>query len=186
MDLRALASLSEVVDTDADGNPVFRPAPSSDAFAAEMEKYPLKVVVEGVYNVKLYPEDAETTTILNIKRGIISALAVPLLEEDKNKNMHYLLAQLIRSSQTCNYKFDNENKHMTFGSCTENHILVPFSHKGQYGVTNVGKQQLTLLTISAHNDRVFDISGNAKGLRIEAVEDRTVMQDRDAGLTLLR
>ncbi|KAF7647784.1 hypothetical protein LDENG_00166420, partial [Lucifuga dentata] len=191
-------SLSEVEGMDADGNTVFRPAPSSNDFAVEMEKYPLKVVVEGEYDVKLYPEEDETTTILNIKRGIISALAVPLMEEDKNKNMptihgkcktaysHYLLAQLIRSSQTCNYKFDNENKHMTFGSCTENHILVPFSHKGQYGVTNVGKQELTLLSVSAHNDRVFDISGNAKGLHIEAVEDRTVMQDRDAGLTLLR
>lgn len=50
-------------------------------------RYPLKVVVDGVYNIKLYPEDGETTTILNIKRGIISALAVPLEEEDKNKNM---------------------------------------------------------------------------------------------------
>ena len=54
-------------------------------------RYPLKVVVEGVYDVKLYPEDGETTTILNIKRGIISGLAVPLLEEDKNKNMVSLL-----------------------------------------------------------------------------------------------
>lgn len=44
-------------------------------------------MVEGVYDVKLYPEDGESTTILNIKRGIISALAVPLLEEDKNKHM---------------------------------------------------------------------------------------------------
>lgn len=44
-------------------------------------------MVEGVYDVKLYPEDGESTTILNVKRGIISALAVPLLEEDKNKNM---------------------------------------------------------------------------------------------------
>lgn len=40
-----------------------------------------------MYDVKLYPEDGESTTILNVKRGIISALAVPLLEEDKNKNM---------------------------------------------------------------------------------------------------
>lgn len=31
--------LSEVVNMDAEGNPVFGPAPSSDAFAAEMEKY---------------------------------------------------------------------------------------------------------------------------------------------------
>ncbi|XP_023270962.1 apolipoprotein B-100-like [Seriola lalandi dorsalis] len=230
-------SLSEVVDMDAEGNPVFRPAPGSDAFAAQMEMYPLKVVVEGVYDVKLYPEDGETTTILNIKRGIISALAVPLVEEDKNKNMptihgkcktyytinarediatdislnrdlsrcdkfvpmrdytsplalisgmHYPLAQLVRSSQTCNYKFDNEKKHMTSGSCTENHILIPFSHKGEYGVTNVGKQELTLVQVSPHNDRVFDHSDIVKGLHMEAVEDKSAVQDKDAGLNLLR
>ena len=32
-------SLSEVVDMDAEGNPVFGPAPTSDVFAADMEKY---------------------------------------------------------------------------------------------------------------------------------------------------
>ncbi|XP_041814966.1 apolipoprotein Bb, tandem duplicate 1 [Chelmon rostratus] len=230
-------SLSEVVDMDAEGNPVFGPAPSSDAFAAEMERYPLKVVVDGVYDVKLYPEDGETTTILNFKRGIISALAVPLLEEDKNKNMptihgkcktyysvnarediatdislnrdlsrcdkfvpmrdhtsplalisgmHYPLAQLVRSSQNCNYKFDNEKKHMTSGSCTEKHILIPFSHKGEYGVTNVGKQRLTLVQVSPHNERVFDHNENIKGLHMEAVEDKSVVQDKVAYLNLLR
>lgn len=50
-------------------------------------RYPLKFVVEGKYDVKLYPEDGESTTILNVKRGIISALAVPLEEEDMNKKM---------------------------------------------------------------------------------------------------
>ncbi|XP_033504264.2 apolipoprotein Bb, tandem duplicate 1 [Epinephelus lanceolatus] len=230
-------SLSEVVNMDADGNPVFGPAPTSDAFAAEMEKYPLKVVVEGMYDVKLYPEDGETTTILNIKRGIISALAVPLLEEDKNKHMptihgkcrtystvnarediatdisltrdlsrcskfvpirddtsplalisgmHYPLAQLVRSSQTCNYKFDNEKKHMTSGSCTENHILIPFSHKGKYGVTNVGKQELTLVEVSPHNERVFDHSDTVQGLHMEVVKDKSAVQDKDAALNLLR
>lgn len=44
-------------------------------------------MVEGKYDVKLYPEDGESTTILNVKRGIISALAVPLVEEDMNKKM---------------------------------------------------------------------------------------------------
>ncbi|XP_041814378.1 apolipoprotein B-100-like [Chelmon rostratus] len=230
-------SLNEVVNMDAQGNPVFSPAPSSDAFAAEMEKYPLKVVVDGVYDVKLYPEDGETTTILNFKRGIISALVVPLLEEDKNKNMptihgmckthysintreeiatdisltrdlsrcdkfvpmrdhtsplalisgmHYPLAQLVRSSQNCNYKFDNEKKHMTSGSCTEKHILIPFSHKGEYGVTNVGKQRLTLVQVSPHNERVFDHNENIKGLHMEAVEDKSVVQDKVTYLNLLR
>nr|XP_033504635.1 apolipoprotein B-100-like [Epinephelus lanceolatus] len=230
-------SLSEVIDMDAEGKPVFGPAPSSDAFAAEMERYPLKVVVEGVYDVKLYPEDGETTTILNIKRGIISALAVPLLEENEKKNMptihgkckttysinarediatdisltrdlsscdkfnpirdhtsplalisgmHYPLAQLVRSSQTCNYKFDNEKKHMTSGSCIENHILIPFSHKREYGVTNVAKQALNLVEVSAHDDRVFDRSGIVKGLHMEVVEDKSVFQDKEAALNLVR
>ncbi|KAM4521772.1 apolipoprotein Bb, tandem duplicate 1 [Odontesthes bonariensis] len=230
-------TLREVVDMDAEGNPVFSPAASSDAFAAEMERYPLKVVVEGEYDVKLYPEDGETTTILNFKRGIISALAVPLVEEHKNKNMptihgkcktyydinarediatditlnrdlsrcdkfvpmrdhnsplalitgmHYPLSQLVKSSQTCNYKFDNEKKHMTSGSCTENHILIPFSHKGTNGVTNVGNQELTLIEVSPHNDRVFDRSDNAKGLHMETVEDKSAIQDKEAALNLLR
>ncbi|XP_063351865.1 apolipoprotein Bb, tandem duplicate 1 [Pelmatolapia mariae] len=229
--------LSEVVDTDAQGNPVFANSPSSDAFAAEMEKYPLRVVIEGLYDVKLYPEDGETTTVLNFKRGIISALAVPVLEEDKNKNMptihgnckthytvnarediatdvslnrdlsrcdkfvpmrdhtsplalitgmHYPLAQLIRSSQSCNYRFDNEKKHMTFGSCTENHILIPFSYKREYGVANVGKQELTLVKVSPHNDRIFVHGVLVKDLHMEAVEDKSFVQDKDAVLNLLR
>uniref|UniRef100_A0A8C7PE58 Vitellogenin domain-containing protein n=1 Tax=Oncorhynchus mykiss TaxID=8022 RepID=A0A8C7PE58_ONCMY len=231
-------SLSEVVDMDAEGKPVFGPALGSDTFAAAMEKHPLKVVVEGVYDVKLYPEEDESVTILNIKRGIVSALAVPLLEEENNKKMptihgmcktnykvnameniatdislnrdlsqcdhfipqrdhtsplalisgmHYPLAQLIRSSQTCNYKFDNDKKHMISGACTENHILVPFSHKGEYGVTNVGKQFLTLLDVSTYNERVFDHNvANLKGLPMEADEDKSVVQDKDAPLAVLR
>ena len=86
---------------------------------------------------------------------------------------------------------------MTTGSCTEKHILIPFSHKyvqpctrlykmlcyicvstltclmqelysilnhvlssyrGEYGVTNVGKQELTLVEVVPHNERVFDHS----------------------------
>ncbi|KAL0164731.1 hypothetical protein M9458_040484, partial [Cirrhinus mrigala] len=140
---------------------------------------PLKFTVEGDDDIKLFPEDDEPVDILNIKRGLISALAVPVLEEDRNRRMptiygmcktgytvnarediatdvtlnrdlskcdnfspvkdhtsplalitglHYPLAQLIRSSQTCNYKFDNAQKHMTSASCTENHMLVPFSY----------------------------------------------------------
>nr|XP_061806662.1 apolipoprotein B-100-like [Nerophis lumbriciformis] len=223
-------SLSEVVGVDSNGNPEFNAAPSSDVFAAQMERYPLKVVVEGVSDVKLYPEHGETTTTLNIKRGIISALAVPLMEQDKTKEMptihgtcktyytinarediatdislerdlsscdkfvpvrdytsplalisgmQYPLSKLVRSSQTCNYKFDNEKKHMTSGSCTEKHILIPFSHKGEYGVTNVAKQELTLIQVSTSNDRVFDHGDDYKGLHMDTVEHKTYFQFRN-------
>uniref|UniRef100_A0A3B3XCX2 Vitellogenin domain-containing protein n=1 Tax=Poecilia mexicana TaxID=48701 RepID=A0A3B3XCX2_9TELE len=202
-----------------------------------MERHPLKFVVEGEYDVKLFPADGETTNILNFKRGIVSALAVPLLEEEKNRNMptihgkcttsytsnaredidtdislhrdlstcdkfvpikdhssplalltgmHYPLAQLVRSSQTCNYKFDNEKKHMTSGSCTEEHLVIPFSHKGKYGFTNVGKQELTLVQVSSHNDNVFERDNNVKDLNMEIVEDKSSIQDKDAAVNLMR
>lgn len=40
-------------------------------------------MADSANKIKLYPEEGETTTILNIKRGIISALAVPTLEDNR-------------------------------------------------------------------------------------------------------
>lgn len=47
----------------------------------------LKITVEGQTDVRLYPEDDEPVNILNIKRGIVSALIVPVMEEEKNNKM---------------------------------------------------------------------------------------------------
>lgn len=47
----------------------------------------MKITVEGQTDVKLYPEDDEPVNILNIKRGIVSALIVPVMEEERNKQM---------------------------------------------------------------------------------------------------
>ncbi|XP_067240099.1 apolipoprotein B-100-like isoform X2 [Chanodichthys erythropterus] len=232
-------ALSEAIDVDAEGNPIFGPSAGADAFKAAMEKNPLKFTVEGDDDIKLFPEDDEPVNILNVKRGLISALAVPVLEDDRNRRMptiygmcktgysvnsrediatdvtlnrdlskcdnfrpvkdhtsplalitgmHYPLAQLIRSSQTCNYKFDNAQKHMTSASCTENHMLVPFSYKGQFGVTNVGKQVLTLVGVSVHNDRIFDHDvANMKTLHLDgSIDSVHPIQDKDAMLSVLR
>ncbi|XP_053531616.1 apolipoprotein Bb, tandem duplicate 1 isoform X2 [Ictalurus punctatus] len=230
-------ALSEVISTDADGNPVFGPNAGTETFNTQMEKNPLKVIVEGDNDVKLFPEDDELINILNIKRGIISALAVPVLQEDKNKKMptiyglcktdytvnarediatdvtlnrdlsrcdqfrpikdhtsplaiitgmHYPLAQLIRSKQTCSYKFDNKQKHMTSGVCTEDHLLVPFSYNGKYGVTSVGKQTLSLLEVTEYNERVFDHKANMKTLHLDESIDMSPKQDKNAILAVLR
>lgn len=40
---------------------------------------------------------------------------------------NYPLSKMISSTQTCNYKFDNQKKHMTKGTCTEKHIFLPLS-----------------------------------------------------------
>uniref|UniRef100_A0A4W5MPT2 Vitellogenin domain-containing protein n=1 Tax=Hucho hucho TaxID=62062 RepID=A0A4W5MPT2_9TELE len=228
-------SLSEVVDVDTEGSTVFAPAAGAEAFQAAMAKY---VMVEGQTGVKLFPEEDETTTILNIKRGIVSALIVPALEEEKNKDMatlhgvcgtnfavnsrediatdvtvtrdlskcdsfiaqrdhtsplaiisgmQYPLSKLISSTQTCNYKFDNQKKHMTAGSCTEKHIFLPFSHQTEYGVSTLVKQTLTLLETSKINERVFNHNeANLKGLPMEAAEDKAAVQTADAALATLR
>lgn len=231
-------SLSEVIHVDTEGSAVFAPAAGAEAFQAAMAKNPLKVMVEGQTGVKLFPEEDETTTILNIKRGIVSALIVPALEEEKNKDMatlhgvcgtnfavnskediatdvtvtrdlskcdsfiaqrdhtsplaiisgmQYPLSKLISSTQTCNYKFDNQKKHMTAGSCTEKHIFLPFSHQTEYGVSTLVKQTLTLLETSKINERVFNHNeANLKGLPMEAAEDKAAIQTADAALATLR
>ncbi|XP_027021973.2 apolipoprotein Bb, tandem duplicate 1 [Tachysurus fulvidraco] len=231
-------TLSEVISVDADGNPIFGSTAGADTFNTQMEKNPLKVIVEGENDIKLFPEDGELINILNVKRGIISALAVPVLQEEKNKQMptiyglcetdytvntrediatdvtlnrdlsrcdqfrpikdhtsplaiikgmHYPLSQLIRSKQTCSYKFDNTQKHMTSGVCTEDHLLVPFSHEEKYGVASVGKQTLSLLGVTEYNERVFDHNeANMKTLHLDESVDMSPSQDKNAILAVLR
>ncbi|XP_074548675.1 apolipoprotein B-100 [Halichoeres trimaculatus] len=77
--------LSEVSDTDPQGQPVFNQAPGSDAFQAAMEKNPLKFSASNF--VDLFPEMDEPVNILNIKRGIISMLMAPLLKESQDRHM---------------------------------------------------------------------------------------------------
>ncbi|KAL1258348.1 hypothetical protein QQF64_011592, partial [Cirrhinus molitorella] len=79
--------LSEVSVIDAQGQPVYRQAAGAEAFQLAMEKNPLNFVVEQVTSVSIYPEKDEPENILNIKRGIISALLVPVLEEELNEKM---------------------------------------------------------------------------------------------------
>lgn len=44
-------------------------------------------MVEQVVKVSIYPEKDEPENIVNIKKGIISALLVPVIEEEHNKIM---------------------------------------------------------------------------------------------------
>ncbi|XP_005160686.1 apolipoprotein Bb, tandem duplicate 1 isoform X1 [Danio rerio] len=231
--------LSDVIDVDAEGKPIFMSSAGAEAFKAAMAKNPLKFTVEGDNDIKLFPENDEPANILNFKRGLISALAAPVLEEDRNRRMptvygmcrtdysvnarqdiatdvvlnrdlsncdkfspvkdhtsplalitgmQYPLAQLIRSSQTCNYKFDNDQKHMTSASCSEKHMLLPFSYKGEHGVSNVGKQALTLVGVSVYNGRIFDHNeANMKTLHLDdSIDSVHPIQDKDAILSILR
>ncbi|XP_023122791.2 apolipoprotein B-100-like [Amphiprion ocellaris] len=79
-------SLNEVA-VFGSGSTTSRPADGAEAFKDAMEKNTLKITVEGQTDVKLFPEDDEPVNILNIKRGIVSALLVPVMEEEKNKEM---------------------------------------------------------------------------------------------------
>uniref|UniRef100_A0AAX7U3W8 Vitellogenin domain-containing protein n=1 Tax=Astatotilapia calliptera TaxID=8154 RepID=A0AAX7U3W8_ASTCA len=187
---------------------------------------------EGQTDVRLYPEDNEPVNILNIKRGIVSALMVPVMEEEKNNEMptvhgvcstdftvnnkqdiatdvtvsrdlsrcdwftarrqdtsplalvsgmKYGLSKLIRSTQSCNYRFDNQKKHMTSGTCTEKHIFLPLSHENQYGISAMVKQTVTLRATAKINDRIFDHNeDNVRYLPMDVVDDKSPVQTMDA------
>ncbi|KAM9840237.1 apolipoprotein B-100-like [Aulostomus maculatus] len=231
-------SLSEISGVDEDGNLVYRPAAGADAFQTAMAKNPLKVSVEGQTNVELFPESDEPVNILNIKRGIVSALLVPVVEEEKNKEMptvhgvcateftvnarediatsvtvsrdlskcdwfrarrqdtsplalisgmNYPLSKLISSSQTCNYKFDNQKKHMTSGTCTEKHIFLPLSHQNEYGISTLVKQTVTLRETAKINDRVFDRDvASVRFLPMDVVDDKSPVQTKEAAMTTMQ
>ncbi|KAH0621946.1 hypothetical protein JD844_023712 [Phrynosoma platyrhinos] len=69
--------LREVSGINPEGETLLKKSRSSDDFAMAMSKYELKFSLKDGNEVQLYPEDGEPTHILNIKRGIISALIVP-------------------------------------------------------------------------------------------------------------
>uniref|UniRef100_A0A8C6MGE3 Vitellogenin domain-containing protein n=1 Tax=Nothobranchius furzeri TaxID=105023 RepID=A0A8C6MGE3_NOTFU len=231
-------SVSEISGVDDDGTPKYRPAAGTEAFKAAMAKNPLKLSVEGKAEVKLFPEDDESTNILNIKRGIISALMVPDLDMEENKEMptvhgvcstefsvnfrediavdvtvsrdlskcnrfvarrqdtsplalisgmNYPLSKMISSTQVCNYKFDNQKKHMTSGSCTEKHIFLPFSHRNEYGISTVVRQTVTLRETSVINDRIFNHNeANLKHLPMDVADDKLPVQSKDAVVAMLQ
>ncbi|XP_054469273.1 apolipoprotein B-100 isoform X2 [Anoplopoma fimbria] len=88
-------ALSEVSVNDPQGQPVYRQSLGSEAFQAAMEKNPLKFTVEEVTSVRLYPETDEPVNLLNIKRGIVSALMVPVMEDEQNSIMSTLHGQCL-------------------------------------------------------------------------------------------
>lgn len=49
------------------------------------DRNPLRFTVDDEADVQLFPEEEEPVNILNIKRGIISALLVPLSEDEEEK-----------------------------------------------------------------------------------------------------
>ncbi|XP_070776697.1 apolipoprotein B-100 [Enoplosus armatus] len=87
--------LSEVSVMDPQGQPVYRQSPGSEAFQAAMQKNPLKFTAEEVTSVQLYPETDEPVNILNIKRGIVSAVMVPVTEDEQNGLMSTVHGQCL-------------------------------------------------------------------------------------------
>ncbi|KAM9341244.1 apolipoprotein B-100 [Symphorus nematophorus] len=230
-------AVSEVSVIDPQRQAVYSQAPGSDAFQAAMEKNPLKFSVEDMTSVQLYPETDEPVNILNIKRGIISALLVPIMEEDQMslmstvhgncitdyvvntkkdivtdatmsrdlsqcdqfysrelansplallQKLHHPLSKLIKSTQDCNYQFDNKGKHITTVMCTEKHLYLPFSHENN-GMASVVTQDLSFQNSKRINNRVFDVDhSQAVPLHFEDPDDKAPVQTKDAVLSTLQ
>ncbi|KAI4587481.1 hypothetical protein MJG53_005268 [Ovis ammon polii x Ovis aries] len=82
-------TLKEVYGLDPEGKALLKKTKNSEEFAAAMSKYDLKLAVPEGKQVLLYPEKEEPKHILNIKRGIISALLLPP-ETEKAKQVLFL------------------------------------------------------------------------------------------------
>ncbi|KAF4801137.1 Apolipoprotein B-100 [Turdus rufiventris] len=70
-------SLRETFGVDAEGRTILKKSKNSEEFANAMSKNELKFSIQDGTKVKLYPEKDEPLNVLNLKRGIISALLVP-------------------------------------------------------------------------------------------------------------
>uniref|UniRef100_A0A8C5NVH8 Vitellogenin domain-containing protein n=1 Tax=Jaculus jaculus TaxID=51337 RepID=A0A8C5NVH8_JACJA len=75
-------TLKEVYGFNPEGKALMKKTKNSEEFAAAMSRYELKLAIPEGKQVVLYPEKDEPTHILNIKRGIISTLLVPLETEE--------------------------------------------------------------------------------------------------------
>nr|XP_011736487.1 apolipoprotein B-100 [Macaca nemestrina] len=82
-------TLKEVYGFNPEGRALLKKTKNSEEFAAAMSRYELKLVIPEGKQVFLYPEKDEPTHILNIKRGIISALLVPP-ETEETKQVLFL------------------------------------------------------------------------------------------------
>ncbi|XP_009699765.1 PREDICTED: apolipoprotein B-100-like, partial [Cariama cristata] len=70
-------SLRETFGVDTEGRAMLKKSKNSEDFANAMSKHELKFSIQNGTKVKLYPEKDEPLNVLNLKRGIISALLVP-------------------------------------------------------------------------------------------------------------
>uniref|UniRef100_G3VJ24 Apolipoprotein B n=1 Tax=Sarcophilus harrisii TaxID=9305 RepID=G3VJ24_SARHA len=75
--------LKEVYGFDPDGKALLKKTKNSDEFAAALSRYELRLRIPDGKEVLLYPEAAEPAHILNIKRGVVSALLVPTDAEEE-------------------------------------------------------------------------------------------------------
>lgn len=55
-------------------------------------------------NVQLFPEEEELVNILNIKRGIISALLLPLSEEQEDEKRSSIMVSVVQVNRSIEYK----------------------------------------------------------------------------------
>ncbi|XP_036608394.1 apolipoprotein B-100 isoform X2 [Trichosurus vulpecula] len=75
-------TLKEVYGFDPDGKALLRKTKNSDEFAAALSRYDLRLSIPDGKQVLLYPEKEEPAHILNMKRGVVSALLVPMDTEE--------------------------------------------------------------------------------------------------------
>lgn len=76
---------------------------------------PLKVSVHSNGRVEVYPKADESINILNVKRGIISAFLVPIMEDGRTGLV--VSVQLVGDSRTIFTRFKNNSDLWSLSRC---------------------------------------------------------------------
>ncbi|XP_077429976.1 apolipoprotein B-100-like [Vanacampus margaritifer] len=139
-----------------------------------MERNPLKFSVQHITSVQLYPEPNEPVNIINVKRGIISALIVPVTDEEGSR-LQKRPYQEICHSATSSTAGNKQTVHLRSYKSWDN------------GISSVITQELSFQSCKRIKTRVFDVDpSHKKPLYFENPEDKSPYQTKDAVKSTLR
>ncbi|MGH0148147.1 UNVERIFIED_CONTAM: hypothetical protein FKN15_012101 [Acipenser sinensis] len=185
-------SLSEVAVIDPQGQLIYRLAPNTDEFKAAMAKNVLKFSIQGGDHVSLYPDSGEPENILNVKRGIITALMAPM---ESDKNIKTIPMDTVYGKCDSELTVNTRKADSSATDITVTRDLIKCQSfdpmRGYVSplalITGMVKQTLKFVEVSKINNRYFDQDESAaKPLAMGYAEDKSPIQTKEAILKALR
>uniref|UniRef100_V9K7B7 Apolipoprotein B n=1 Tax=Callorhinchus milii TaxID=7868 RepID=V9K7B7_CALMI len=156
--------LQEVHSINADGKPIFKKSKESENFQKAMSQYELKFTTSGDNGITLYPHQDEPTNILNIKRGIISTLLVPM---ESSSDTETLFMDSIYGKCKSHFAVNSRRKSVATNvvierDLTECRMYYPKSVKGSPFAILGGEEFATSSQLGSSQSCTYSLDGSKK------------------------